>query len=124
MKRMIEEKNEEFKDREVKVELGVNPNSILFIGQKQSDCMFAKNTMRNILESMVIVVIRNEIYESLEGQKKIKKMEKYVAKVSKYPIQIGLIGKAHLSIISKDNILKKLFSKESFLNELKLDPKK
>lgn len=87
--------------------------------------MFAKNTMRNILESMVIVVIKNEIYESLDGQKKIKKMVKYVKKVSpNYPIEIGLIGKAHLSIISKDNILKKLFSKESFLTELKLDPKK
>lgn len=32
MRRMIEEKNEEFKERSVKVELGVNQNSILFIG--------------------------------------------------------------------------------------------
>ena len=45
-------------------------------------------------------------------------------KVSKYPIHIGPVGNNILTVISKDNILAKLFTKEKFLKELNLTPKK
>ena len=80
--------------------------------------------MKNMFESMVVVVIRDEDINRPEGEKKLKTLRKYVDKTSKYPIHIGTVGLNLLTIISKDNILKKLFMKEKFLHELNLTPKK
>jgi len=68
--------------------------------------MESKCTIKNVLESMVCLVIKNT-------QINDETLLKFLEKASTYPIHFGRIGEKDCIIISKDNILKQLIYKSA-----------
>jgi hypothetical protein len=77
--------------------------------------MESKNTMKNVVESMVGLIIKNTTIND-------KILVKFLEKASAYPIHFGRLGQKDCIIISKDNILKQLINKSAgFFKHLGLD---
>ena len=88
---------------------------ILLHGKKTRHLMEAKAVIKNILESMVCIFVKDTTVE-------YKILAKYLKKATLFPVHFMKFNQNIAIIISKDNILKQLINKSaSFMKYIGLD---
>lgn len=71
--------------------------------------------MKNVVESLVCLIIKNTVISD-------KTLVKFLEKASTYPIHFGRLNEKEFLIISKDNILKQLIVKSAgFFKHIGID---
>jgi hypothetical protein len=61
---------------------------------------------KNLLESTVILIIRYENQDEID--KKIHELKAYTKKKSTFPVTVAKVEKRAITIITKENVLRKL----------------
>ena len=79
---------------------------VLLHGKKSRNLVHAKVLIKNVLESMVCLFIKDTKIDH-------KKLGSYLKKATLYPVHFAPFANNVTIIISKDNILKQLISKSA-----------
>ena len=82
---------------------------VLIKGPEGYKKMEAKNTLRNIINSVAVMEIR-----STASADQYKRLEAYLKKIIEYPIIFRKTGEGVYILITKDNITKQLLTKSKF----------
>lgn len=93
-----------FKEREVIAMFDTSRQFVLLHGNRAKYIMEAKNTIKNVLESMVCIYLKDTRIDH-------KHMNKYLKKATLYPVYCAPYNESTTAVISKDNILKQLLNK-------------
>ena len=104
MKSMMEHLSSFFKDRDLLAMFDQEGKYILVHGNRGKYLMEAKSCIKNILESMVCLFIRDT---KINGTV----LQKYLKKASLYPVHFCKMNNHTSLLITKDNILKQLATK-------------
>jgi len=73
--------------------------------------MESKKTMKNAVESMVCVIIKDSDLDS-------QKLSGYLKKVANYPVHLGRYDNKSYVLITKDNILKQILKNSKKLFDM------
>jgi hypothetical protein len=112
---MIQHQDAFLKERQVVAALDSTKAYILLHGTRARNLMEAKAAMKNVIESMVCLFIKDTPID-------FKIMLKYLKKATLYPVYFAKFNNSTAIVISKDNILKQLISKStSFMRYLGLE---
>lgn len=105
-----------FKERNVDVRLNKTGSFIMLHGSRTKYLMQSKFTIKNVIESMVCLFIKDTPINH-------KQMKKYLSKAVIFPTYFEKYNNSTSIIISKDNVLRQLIQKSpNFLKYLGIEP--
>ena len=112
---MLQHNETFFQDRELVATFNERKNYVLIHGKRGKYLMEAKTLIKNIVESLVCLFVKDTHVE-------YKTMGKYLKKATLYPVHFAKFSNNIAIVISKDNILKQLINKSaSFMKYIGLE---
>lgn len=106
LEKMFEYNREMLKDKGVLSEINKTGNFVYLIGEKQSSLMQAKAVVKNVLESLVCLIVESTSVD-------LRVLSKFLEKAANFPIHLAKFNEKGYMLITKDNIIKQLALKSN-----------